>query len=36
VGRTALVVGSDERAQAEAAAAALADADVRVTEVVWT
>jgi len=36
VGRTALVVGSDERAQAEAAATALADADVRVTEVVWT
>jgi len=36
VGRTALVVGRDERAQAEAAATSLAEADVRVTEVVWT
>lgn len=36
VGRTALVVGSDERSQAEAAATSLAEADVRVTEVVWT
>ena len=36
VGRTALVVGPDERNQAEAAATALAEADVRVTEVVWT
>ncbi|MCU1368827.1 MAG: hypothetical protein JWO77_21 [Ilumatobacteraceae bacterium] len=36
VGRSALVVGSDERTQAEAAATALAEADVRVSEVVWT
>lgn len=36
VGRTALVIGPDERSQAEAAAASLAGADVRVTEVVWT
>ena len=36
VGRTALVVASDERALAEAAATALAEAGVRVTEVVWT
>lgn len=36
VGRTALVIGSDERGQAEAAATSLAEADVRVTEVVWT
>ena len=36
VGRTALVVGADERSEAEAAAVALAEADVRVTEVVWT
>lgn len=36
VQRTALVVTGDERQQAEAAAAALADAEVRVTEVVWT
>jgi succinoglycan biosynthesis transport protein ExoP len=36
VGRTALVIAADERGQAEAAATALAEADVRVTEVVWT
>ena len=36
VGRTALVIAPDERSQAEAAATALAEADVRVTEVVWT
>jgi hypothetical protein len=36
VNRTALVVGPDDRAQAEAVATALAEADVRVTEVVWT
>lgn len=36
VGRTALVIGPDERSQAEAAAQSLAGADVRVTEVVWT
>ena len=36
VERTALVVAADNRSQAEAAAAALVSADVRVTEVVWT
>ncbi|WP_426571196.1 Wzz/FepE/Etk N-terminal domain-containing protein [Aquihabitans sp. McL0605] len=36
VGRTAMIVGPDERPQAEAVATALAEADVRVTEVVWT
>lgn len=36
VQRTALVIGRDERTEAEPAAAALADADVRVTEVIWT
>lgn len=36
IGRTALIIGSDERPQAEAVATALAEADVRVTEVVWT
>ena len=36
VGRTAMVVGSDERPQAESVATALAEAGVRVTEVVWT
>ncbi len=36
VGRTALVIASDERSQAEPAATALAEAGVRVTEVVWT
>jgi hypothetical protein len=36
VGRTALVIGPDERNKAEAAAESLAGADVRVTEVVWT
>ncbi len=36
VGRTALIVANDERSQAEAAATSLAEAEVRVTEVVWT
>jgi len=36
VGRTTLVVGPGERSRAEAAATALADAGVRVSEVVWT
>jgi len=36
VGRTALVISSDDRSHAEAAAASLAETDVRVTEVVWT
>lgn len=36
VGRTALIVGRDDRQQADDAATALAEADVRVTEVVWT
>ena len=36
VGRTALVVAPEERGQAESVATALAEADVRVTEVVWT
>jgi uncharacterized protein involved in exopolysaccharide biosynthesis len=36
VGRTALIVGPDERPQAESVATALAEAGVRVTEVVWT
>lgn len=36
VTKTALIVGPDERSQAEAAATALGEADVRVTEVVWT
>ena len=36
VGRTALIVAPDERSQAESVATALAEADVRVTEVVWT
>lgn len=34
--RTALVVAPEERSQAEPVATALADAGVRVTEVVWT
>lgn len=36
VDRTALIVGPDDRSQAEPSVAALAGADVRVTEVVWT
>jgi len=36
VGRVAIIVGPDERPQAESVATALAEADVRVTEVVWT
>jgi hypothetical protein len=36
VGRTALVVTPEDRGQAEASATALAEAGVRVTEVVWT
>jgi capsular polysaccharide biosynthesis protein len=36
VERTALVVAPEDRAQAEPAAAALAGAEVRVAEVVWT
>jgi capsular polysaccharide biosynthesis protein len=36
VGRTAMIVEADGRSQAEAVATALAEADVRVTEVVWT
>ncbi len=36
VNRTALVVGDGERAEAESAAQALAEADVSVSEVVWT
>lgn len=36
VERTALVVTPDDRSAAEAAATALTEADVRVTEVVWT
>jgi hypothetical protein len=36
VRRCALVIGRDDRAEAEPAAAALADAEVRVTEVIWT
>lgn len=36
VGRTSLIVGPDERPQAESVATALAEAGVRVTEVVWT
>jgi capsular polysaccharide biosynthesis protein len=36
VGRTAIIVEPDGRSQAEPVAAALAEADVRVTEVVWT
>ncbi len=36
VDRTVLVIGDDEQNQAEPAAAALTEADVRVSEVVWT
>ena len=36
VDRTVLVIGDDEANQAEPAAAALTEADVRVSEVVWT
>ena len=36
VGRTTLVIGKDERSQAETVAAALSEAGVGVAEVVWT